>query len=248
MILRRQTLFLWVIALIVMSLFVRLGFWQLDRGAEKRRMLEKASTALSSRTPQPLSVIGDALRAKDYDWVEVQGRFIDTPAVLLDNQQHDGVVGVRAYRVFQLNDGPSVLVDLGWLALPPDRTMPVIERDLDRNLLAGMMLPPPGQGLRVGVPEILANGTLLATRIDLPALRALLKLPMLAPRVLRPEPDPELGFARDFDILPNTLPPEQHLGYAVQWFALASAVLITALLLTWRSRRTDTPPQHRPTP
>jgi cytochrome oxidase assembly protein ShyY1 len=26
-------------------------------------------------------------------------------------------------------------------------------------------------------------------------------------------------------------------GYAVQWFGLAAAVLVTALLLTWRSRR-----------
>ena len=59
----------------------------------------------------------------------------------------------------------------------------------------------------------------------------------LAPRVLRLDPALPLGYARDLDLLPNTLPPEQHRGYAVQWFALALAVLVTALILTFRKRR-----------
>ena len=58
----------------------------------------------------------------------------------------------------------------------------------------------------------------------------------LAPRVLRLDPDLPIGYARDLDLLPNTLPPERHLGYAVQWFALALAMLVIAALLTWRLR------------
>ena len=68
----------------------------------------------------------------------------------------------------------------------------------------------------------------------------LTKIPMLffvGPRVLRLDPALPLGYARDLDILPNTLPPQRHLGYAVQWFALAAAVLATALLLTFRKPR-----------
>ncbi len=64
-----------------------------------------------------------------------------------------------------------------------------------------------------------------------------LGLSSLAPRVLKLDPDLPLGYARDLDILPNTLPPERHIGYAVQWFGLAGAVFVTALVLTWRSRR-----------
>ena len=56
-------------------------------------------------------------------------------------------------------------------------------------------------------------------------------------RVLRLDPTLPLGYARDLDVLPNTLPPEKHLGYAVQWFALALAVLATALLLTFRKAK-----------
>ena len=68
-------------------------------------------------------------------------------------------------------------------------------------------------------------------------LSAALDMPTLAPRVLKLDPALPLGYTRDLDILPNTLPPERHLGYAVQWFGLALAVFITALLLTLRTRR-----------
>lgn len=242
---RRHPAFLWAIALLATALFAWLGFWQLERADEKREMLAKASSALASRTPKPLSVIADDARAMDYDWVAVEGRFADAPAVLLDNQQQGGKVGVRAYRVFVLNDGLPVLVDLGWSALPADRTLPRVVRDADRDHLAGLLMPPPGQGLDMGAPVRQSDDTLLATAIDLPTLRVALKLPGLAPRVLRPDNDPGLGYARDFDILPNTLPPERHIGYAVQWFGLAITVLITALLLSWRRRRAAQR-DHRP--
>jgi cytochrome oxidase assembly protein ShyY1 len=55
--------------------------------------------------------------------------------------------------------------------------------------------------------------------------------------VLRLDPAMAGGYARDLEILPNTLPPEKHLGYAVQWYGLALAVLVTALVLTFRRPR-----------
>jgi surfeit locus 1 family protein len=33
------------------------------------------------------------------------------------------------------------------------------------------------------------------------------------------------------------LPPQRHLGYAVQWFALALTLLVLGLWLEWRRRR-----------
>ena len=69
------------------------------------------------------------------------------------------------------------------------------------------------------------------------AVAAALGREAIAPRVLRLDPDAAGGYARDLEILPNTLPPEKHLGYAVQWFGLALTVLVTALILTFRRRR-----------
>lgn len=246
--LRRHPLFLWAIALLVTAIFAQLGFWQLDRAAQKRGMLASVAAALSARAPQPLSVIADRRRSRAYDWVEMAGRFTDSPMVLLDNQQHAGRVGVRAYRVFKPDGGQPVLLDLGWVALPPDRTLPKPATDHAPQAFAGLLLPPPGQGLDMGKPAAQPDGTLLATAIDLSALRVALKQPALALRVFRPEPRPGFGFERDFDVLPNTLPPERHLGYALQWFGLAVTVLITALLLTWRARRVPAQRNNRPSP
>ena len=83
-----------------------------------------------------------------------------------------------------------------------------------------------------------ADGSLLVIALDLPTLRAALGLEALAPRVLKLDPGQAMaagsGYARDLEILPNTLPPDRHLGYAVQWFALAAAMLVIALVLTFR--------------
>lgn len=241
--LRRQPLLAWVFALVAMIGFANLGVWQLGRAEVKRVMLAEAQRALAAREPQPARVVADAARADAYDWVELRGRFVDAPAVLLDNQQHGGKVGVRAYRVFRTDAGIALLVDLGWTMLPADRTLPAVPLDDARTRLRGLLLPPPGAGLRLGEPAAQADGTLLATRIDPAALPSALGLKALAPRVLRPEAEEGFGFTRDFDILPNTLPPEKHMGYAVQWFALSAAVFVTALLLTVRrARRMRAPP------
>ena len=86
----------------------------------------------------------------------------------------------------------------------------------------------------------------VTTRIDLPATAAALRLPTgIAPRVLRLDPQRTQGDAgvmlapgeRDLDILANTLTPQRHLGYAVQWFGLAIMVLVVALVLTLRKKR-----------
>lgn len=261
----RHPVLLWAFALLLATGFAALGHWQLGRRAEKRAMLEAAGAALSERRPQGLAVLGDPERASAYDWMTLRGRFADAPAVLLDNQRRGNAVGVRAYRVFLVDTGAAelgrtavdrigtdradqtdrpqpVLLELGWLPLPPDRQMPAIPRPQGDIALSGLALPPPGSGLAIAPPAPGEGGALLATRLDLIALASMLGLPALPPRVFRPEPGAGFGdeappYARDFDILPNTLPPERHLGYAVQWFALSATVLVVALVLSLRMRR-----------
>lgn len=237
---RHRPVVLWAFALVAAGSFCMLGFWQLGRAEWKRDLLQRASQALSDRRPKPPGVIGDATRDRAYDWVEVEGRFVDAPAVLLDNQGRDGRVGVRAYRVFAIAGGQAVLVDLGWVAIPGDRRMPAVPRDAARTRLSGLLLPPPAKGLALGEPAALPDGDLLVTWLDPAVLRARLQAPTLVPRVLRPAPEAGFGFERDFDVLPNTMPPERHVGYAVQWFALSATVLVTAVVLTLRRRRRAT--------
>ena len=228
----------WLLALVVAALCVSLGFWQLQRMHAKQALLDDSAQVLEQRRQQPLTLAADAARARDFDWAAGTGHFAPLPAVLLDNQNRDGRAGVRAYRVFlPAQEGATpVLVELGWLPLPGDRRLPGVDVPAVEQV-SGLLLPPPSAGLAAPVLATQADGTLLAVVLDLPALAAALDLPALAPRVLRLDPTLPMGYVRDLDLLPNTLPPQQHLGYAVQWFALAAAMLVIAALLTWRMRR-----------
>ena len=235
----------WMLALAVTALCSALGVWQLQRMHAKQALLDASAQVLRERRPQPLQAAADPARARDYDWAAGSGRFLDAPAVLLDNQGREGRAGVRVYRLFQpaperpADAGPMpLLVELGWLPLPADRTLPAVPVPVpDATEVSGLLLPPPSPGLVAPAAAVQPDGTLLLVALEPGALAGALHVPALAPRVLRLDPALPLGYARDLELLPNTLPPERHLGYAVQWFALAMAVLVIAVLLTLRGRR-----------
>jgi len=238
---RCRTLWLgWTLALVALAVFCALGTWQLARMRLKQAMLDEVAAVLEQRAAVPLDLGLD--RDIGYDWTRGSGMFADAPAVLLDNQTREGRAGVRVYRAFipdQDTDAPSdeiapVLVDLGWLPLEDRRLMPDIPRPEGPQWLEGLLAPPPSTGLAQAPAVMQANGTLLTVSLRTPGLAQMLHQPRLAERVLRLDPELPLGYARDLDILPNTMPPERHLGYAVQWYALALAVLVTALILTFR--------------
>jgi surfeit locus 1 family protein len=206
--------------------FAGLGQWQLGRGVEKQRMLLNVEAALARKQAKPLSAAAAPL---GYDWSEGSGRFLDGPVLLLDNQRRGPTVGVRVFAAFQPADGAPLLVDLGWLALPGDRRLPDVSIPSGPHALSGLLSPPPSIGLALGPAYTEPSPQhWLLTRVDLPALSAGLRMP-LAARVLRLDPALPIGYARDLDVLPNTLPPERHRGYAVQWFGLALVTLLISL-------------------
>lgn len=229
----------WLLAIVVASLFGALGTWQLGRAQQKRAMLADAQATITQRHAIALAAASDPGRASRYDWAAGSGRFLPGPAILLDSQVHNGQVGVRAYRAF-LPDGAMqpLLVDLGWLPLLDRHQMPTLPLP-ESGEVRGLLMPPPSHGLMSPVASRLPGGDVLVTALPVPELPALLGQPKPAPRVLRLDPDMHVGGERDLDVLPNTMPPERHIAYAVQWFAMAATVLVLAFLLNRRSRRRD---------
>lgn len=227
----------WLLAGAVIALFCSLGSWQLGRAKQKEAMLADAQRILAERKPVPMAERALPAQARSYRWTEGQGRYLPEAAVLLDNQNHQGRPGVRVLHVFQPDDGGApMLVDLGWLPLPGNRELPQIPDLAGPARLRGLLAPPPSEGMARAYASRQPNGEILTTALDAPELPALLGVTTLSPRLLKLDPALPGGYTRDLEILPNTLPPERHLGYAVQWFGLALAVFITALVVSVRGR------------
>ncbi|MGN7837634.1 SURF1 family protein [Stenotrophomonas sp. 22385] len=230
----------WVAAVLVIIAFCQLGLWQLQRMHEKQALLDQQLPARA----QTLSLARAQAAPPQLRWVEDHGRFLPG-TLLLDNQTRQGRAGIKVYQPFRSDGGAVVLVDLGWLPMPGDRTLPgIVPRDGDAHV-AGLLAPPPASGLVLG-PAFTATpqpGVWLANRMppDEAAITLALPAGSLHGPVLRLDPALPGGYARDLELLPNTLPPSRHLGYAVQWFGLALTVLIVALVLEWRRRRPARP-------
>lgn len=225
----------WGLALALAAGFAMLGIWQLGRAQHKQAMLARVQQVLRQRQAVPLSQAQDAV---GYAWAEGAGRFAPAPAVLLDNQMRGGRVGVRVFRVFTPTGAPALLVDMGWLPLPPDRVLPPVPPPpAGERRVRGLLAPPPASGLRAATqPQVQRGGALLVLGVQPQALAPALGVAALAPRVLKLDPALPWGHVRDLEILPNTLPPARHVGYAVQWFGLALAVLVTAAVVGRRRR------------
>ena len=232
---RRHTRLLgWMLALVAMAVFCLLGCWQLQRMQQKQALLQAQAAAAA----QPPSTLSRALAAAGpVHGIVDHGRFLPG-LVLLDNQMRHGRAGVKVYRPFRSDEGALLLVDLGWRVLPADRTLPVLPPPPSPVAVRGLLAPAPAAGLALGpVASPAGPQRWLASRLQSDALAPLLGLPGLPTRVLRLDPALPFGDERDLDLLPNTLPPQRHLGYAVQWFGLALTVLVVALVLEWRRRR-----------
>ncbi len=218
--------------------FFSLGRWQLARAEWKQQRLDSVTAILKEKAPQSLAKLSKD-DSTDLSWTAGRGHFLTAPALLLDNQRLGDKVGVNVYRVFQPDDGKALLVNLGWLEVPGNRDMPALEKISGSYQLDGLLVAPSSPGLAIGPAYVKTNQDYwLLTRMPLDELAADLKTP-LASRVLRLNPDLPMGYARDLDILPNTLPPEKHKGYALQWFGLCVATIVITLVLSIRKKRKE---------
>jgi len=217
--------------------FGALGAWQWSRAAQKEALLAERDAVLAARLPQPLSLAFDDARRGVLDWAAGRGRF-DGRVLLLDNQQREGRSGVRVYGVLAADAGP-LLVELGWRPWGAQREVPETPLPSGEVEVAGVLVAPPSTGIAIGSGvQPLGGSRWLLTRLQPDVLAPQLGISVpLAPRVLKLDPALSFGFERDLDLLPNTLPPERHRGYAVQWWGLAATVAVVYLVLTLRRRK-----------
>ena len=209
------------------GLCFRLGVWQLDRAEEKRNLM----TAFASGAERALVAKGALDGLPHYQSVELSGRYDTEHQVLLDNMfSARGQPGYQVLTALQREGGDWVLVDRGWVPAGMTRAqLPKIDVDGRLRVVRGQLDDLPRPGIRLGssaAEDARASAWPQVRNYPTqPELAQLLGRPLAKQRVLLNASEPD-GFERQWQANVG-LSPQRHLAYAVQWFALLAAILVT---------------------
>lgn len=217
-----------MVAVGLIALFVSLGLWQLDRAAEKNQL-----QALFDNDTAFARVSGD-MPVTDYQNIESYGYYLDAQQVLIDNIFRDSRIGhyvITAFR-YAVNE-PLLIVNRGWIARPVDNDSNVdLSTGETRRTIRGRVGRLPRVGIRSGEAfEGAGDWPKKAIYPTLDDLSAELDQEVL-PFILLLHPEADDGFVRRWE--PTGSGPSMHYGYAFQWFAMATAVL---MILGWQLRK-----------
>jgi surfeit locus 1 family protein len=221
-----------LLAVLLAAVFVRLGWWQWQRGEQRQ-----AATAGFARGADQLLALGtlDAAAVALYQRVSVEGELDGAHQFLLDNRSFAGRPGYEVLTPLTRARALTLLIDRGWVPLQGSRAqLPDVTLGLAGPVrLTGRIAPLPTPGLAAGrvAPPVGGSWPKLTSFPTMTQLAAALGVPVSA-RILLLDPASPVGFARSWHA--PGLPPLRHFAYAVQWWSFA---LLTLILWVIASRR-----------
>ena len=204
-----------------MGILCGLGFWQLHRAEFKRTLITQYENRYQS---EPQRLITDGPSLAQYAWLQVEGEFDNQHPLLLENKFHHHQFGYHLLLPLKINGTDQhFLINLGWLSGVNGREeLPELPKITGPQRLTGFLYYPK-QGLTMGDAfEINSTWPKRIQYYGFPEMTKQLAYPLL-PYVLLLDSEHAQGLVREWQ--PVTVPPERHLGYAVQWFLLAAALL-----------------------
>lgn len=224
---------LWLFTLAFFPLLLGMGFWQLDRAAQKQQ-LEQQMQARRQAPTMSLSQL-DQVRPANWQRLLLQGHFDQQRIWLLDNRTRDGAAGVEVLQAFREANGQWLLINRGWVPWPDRREAIQLATPAGSQQLLVEALPDPQDGFRLGDASASGSGwPKLITQINLAELRQQAGMPLADWRARLTEPAAPAALRLEWPALPMS--SSRHTGYAVQWFCLAGALLV---LFVWAGLRPE---------
>ncbi|MFJ3923497.1 SURF1 family protein [Streptomyces sp. NPDC090022] len=240
-VLTRQWVCLTLVALVLIPVMIKLGFWQFHRHERRVASNELIAAALSAQ-PVPVTDLtspGHTVPRSDY-WraVTATGTYDSAHEVVVRMRTDaDDKVGFHVLTPLVLTDGRVVLVNRGWVpgggdprAYPPVPAPPAGEVTVTGRLKADETSGGSGIKDRKGLPDrqvMLINSGQQAQTLGRPVLGGYLELTAPVPADRSPDP---IG-APDHDSI------GAHMAYAVQWWLFAAGVPVGWVVLVRRERR-----------
>lgn len=227
----------WIIAhlivVVLAGLFIRLGFWQLDRLAERKADNERVMERADAPTLRFQDLIGQATAAElEYRSTALEGIFDVTEEVLIRSRTSNGEAGFHVITPLITSDGGAVLINRGWVPLAldtpqaPETSPPAGRVEVVGTIRASESAPSLG-------PDDPTGGVLERMYwIDIPRIQQQSTYELSPVYVELREQRPSQSGRIPVPIVPGELSEGSHLAYALQWFsfALIGAVGYAALL------------------
>lgn len=217
----RRYVFPVLMGIVGVAVLMSLGFWQLDRMEEKRAYLDEMEARISN-TPIPLPAVPEEGPHK-FQAVTAEGRFTGEFLEVLAGQK-GASPGVMVIEAFELADGRRIMVQRGFVeeearAVPRARRQAVIAGNLHWPDDTSSSTPPPDE----------KTGLWFAR--DVPAMAAKLGTEPTLIVASAPTGDGIAPMPVDTSGI-----PDNHWGYAIQWFLLAATWAGMTVFLLWRIR------------
>lgn len=219
---------------LVFPLLLSLGYWQMDRAAQKRTLDEnfKARQNVEVTNLNRATKLRNDVDALLWRKVTVDGSFSSQTNILLDNQVLGGEVGYFVYTPFKLKDENLwALVNRGWVPAGEYRDhAPQVMTNEKILRIKGVVKVPPATGILLAENsmERLDDVTVRTQKLDLALVEEFSNLELL-PYIVRLDASEPEGFVRYWQAPGSG--EAKHLGYAFQWFAMAAAIMLIYLIL-----------------
>jgi surfeit locus 1 family protein len=208
---------------------VALGNWQSRRAEEKlargQELDAAARRAALVLPPEPVDA-----RAYAYSRVSAHGEYSGRHTILLDNKVLRGVAGYQVLTPLKIAGGERfVLVNRGWVAAGVRRDiLPQIQTPSGTETVEGVAVVPGSHMLELDAKTeegMVWQNLVLARYEKWSGLK-------LQPVVLQQTSQAADGLVRVWD-RPDT-GADKHRGYAFQWYALAVAILVLYVTLSFK--------------
>lgn len=210
-----------IFVLVFLPLVIGLGFWQLERGAEKRQM---EFQYMSKITELPVAPEESDL-GTPFQRLRLSGSYGDE-IFLVDNQVSEGRTGYWIVQLFIERSGSRFLVNRGFIAGLSVRTeLPHVATPSEPVTLTGVVWP------FTGLIPVLDDDVwpdLWPRRVQRLDIVRMASLVDASPVEVRLEAgQPGVASAAPFA---SVLSDGKHRGYAATWFGLAAALLVLFLI------------------
>ena len=227
-----------MMVLVLLPLLVSLGFWQLER-AQQKRAIQQAYLERVELEAVQISAARLDPTVQEFRRAEVHGVYEPEYQVLLDNRVYQGKAGYHVITPFRIDGATTrILINRGWIPWGVDRQrLPKINTPNGNMLLRGRLRRPPERYFSLENEAASTNFQILWQNLNLSRYQKLVDFPV-QPLVLELDPnETENGdFVRQWPTFQDGW-VERHRGYAFQWFALATALVLIYVIVNLQRRK-----------